>query len=184
MFKKELISHLFVTFAWLLVISLLRWDWQFNLFLLWLGGLAGTFLLDLDHLIYSLWLYPQELVSLRVKRFLAQKQFKEAFSLLSDTHEERFKFVFHNALFQLVFWIVCLFVITSSGSLFGTGLVMAMALHLLKDEIECLIKGRKGETYLRQWLFWPIKGQVSFTHQRFFVAVMVVIFSGLNLFLI
>lgn len=184
MFKKEVVSHLLVTLIWLVIITLLRWDWHWNSILLWLGGLVGTFLIDIDHLIYTLWLYPHELTGMRVKRLTEQRRFKEVFNLLVETKKERVKLIFHNALFQAPFYVLCFFVLTSTGSLFGAGLVMAMVLHLLKGEIECLLRGREGEAYLRQWLFWPIKGEVSFTQQRVFVVLMLALFLGLNLFLI
>lgn len=180
--KKELFSHLLVTFIWLVLITLLRWSWHWNLILLWLGGLVGSFLLDIDHLLYVLWIYPHELTSIRVRNLIEQRRFKDALILLADTHGERFKFSFHNALFQPVLYVVCFFVLTSTGSLFGAGLVMAMALHLLKDELEPLLLGR--EEYLRKWLFWQIKGEISFYHQKLFIALMLLIFLGLNLLLI
>ena len=182
MLKKEIRSHLLVTLVWLVIITFLRWSWHWNLVLLWLGALVGTFLLDIDHLLYTLWIYPHELTSMRVKRLIDQRRFKEALILLADTHEERFKFSFHTALFQPILYVVCFFVLTSTGSLFGAGLVMAMALHLLKDEIELLLLGK--EEHLRKWLFWQVKTEVSLNQQKFFVILMLLIFLGLNLLLI
>ena len=182
MLKREATSHLLVTLAWLGIVTLLRWSWHWNLILLWLGGLVGTFLLDIDHLLYTLWIYPQELTSIRVRNLIEQRRFKDALILLVDTHEERFKFSFHNALFQPILYVVCFFVLTSTGSLFGTGLVMAMALHLLKDEFSSLL--RVGDEFTRKWLFWQIKTEVSFYNQKLFVVLMLLIFLGLNLLLI
>lgn len=183
MLKKELKSHLLITLAWLGLITLVRWSWHWNLILLWLGGLVGALLLDIDHLLYTLWIYPHELTSMRVRHLIDQRRFKDALILLADTHEERLKFSFHTALFQPILYIVCFFVLTSTGSLFGAGLVMAMALHLLKDEIECLFS-REREEYLRKWLFWQIKKDISLYHQKLFVALMLLVFLGLNLLLI
>lgn len=189
MLKKEIKNHLLVTLVWLALISLLRLNWHlpfgrqvWNLTFLWLGGLAGTFLLDIDHLLYALIIYPHELTSMRVKRFIDQRQFKEALVLLVDTQEERLKLAFHNAIFQPTLYIICFFVLTSTGSLFGAGLVMAMALHLLKDELELLFKGRDED--LRKWLFWQVQAEISLRNQRFFVILMLLIFLGLNLLLI
>lgn len=182
MLKKEVRNHLLVTLVWLVVITLLRWDWQWNLILLWLGGLLGTFLIDLDHLLYALIIYPQEITSMRVKRLIDQRQFKEALVLLVDTQDERLKLSFHNALFQPILCIACFFVLTSTGSLFGSGLVMTMALHLLKDELELLLRGR-GE-HLRRLLFWQVKKEISLNQQKLFVMIMLLAFLGLNLLLI
>jgi len=180
--QKEFWRHLLITFVWLVLTTLLRWSWHWNLISLWLGGLLGTFLLDIDHLLYVLAIYPHELTSMRVKRLIDQRQFKDALVLLADTRGERVKLPFHNALFQPIFYVFCFFVLTSTGSLFGAGLVMTMALHLLMDEFELLLAGR--DEYLRKWLFWQVKGEVSLQNQKFFVFLMLLVFLGLNLLLI
>lgn len=182
MLKKEIRSHFLLTLVWLGIITLVRWEWHWSLALFWLGGVIGTFLLDIDHLFYTLVIYPHELTSMRVKRLIDQRRFKDALILIADTQNERIKLPFHNALFQLIFYVFCFFVLTSTGSLFGAGLVMAMALHLLKDEFELLLRG--GGEQLRRWLFWQVKTEISFNQQKFFVVLMLLVFIGLSLFLI
>lgn len=190
MLKRELSTHYSVAAIWLVLVTLLRWltrgypAWSplVTIVSFWLGGLIGTFFLDIDHLIYTFVIYPQELTSLRVKRLLSQHKIKETLILLADTHEERNKLSFHNALFQPIFFVFCFWILTSTNSWFGKGLVMAIALHLLKDEIELLVLGR--EEHLRSWLFWQIKREISFQAQKAFVIVMFLVFLGLNLLLV
>lgn len=181
MLKEEIKSHLLVSLIWLVLITLLRWSWRWNLIGLWLGGLVGTFLLDIDHFLYLLVINPQELTSMRVRRMLEQRRIKEALILVAETHHERTRLSFHNALFQPVLYVLCFFVLTSTGSLFGGGLVMAMALHLLKDEIE---DSFAREEHLRKWLFWQSKPEISLQHQKLFIILMLFVFLGLNLFLL
>lgn len=181
MFKKEFLGHLLITLGWLVIITLLRWFWHLSLVWLWLGGLIGTFLLDIDHLIYFLMTNPHELTSQRVKRLLEQHRFKETLSLMADTRRERPKLALHNALFQVILYILAFFVLTSTNNLFGAGLVMGLALHLLKDEFQDLII---DEEYLRTWLFWPVKIEISLQNQKFFVILMLLILLGLNLLLL
>lgn len=184
MLKKLLKSQFLVTNVWLLIISslwLLRGHSPADLPLLWFGAWLGTFLLDLDHLLY-VFIYPEELTSLRVKYEFKHRNLKDALTLLTDTAGERKKLAFHHALFQLIFLFFCFFVLTSTESLFGAGLVMAIALGLLSDEIRFLSRGQgKG---LRTWLWWPIGRKVSLKEQEAFVILMVLIFLGLNLFLV
>jgi hypothetical protein len=182
MFKKEITSHLLITLAWLIIISLLRWSWQWNLIWLWLGAFIGTFLIDLDHFIYLFFTNPHELTSQRAQRLWEQKHLKELIILTFDTSEERIKLAFHNVLFQLILLVLCFFVLTSTGNLFGAGLVMAMTLHLLKDELHEWWSGR--EERLKEWLFWPIKMEVSLQNQKVFLIFMLLLFVALNFFLI
>ncbi len=142
----------------------------------------GTLLIDIDHFLYALVIYPHELTSMRIRHLIDQRRFKDALILIADTQDERTKLPFHNALFQLVFYVLCFFVLTSTGSLFGSGLVMAMALHLLKDELDLLLRGRDEQ--LQRWLFWQVKTDITLNQQKFFVFLMLLVFIGLSLFLI
>lgn len=107
MLRKEIVDHFGLTAVWLLVITLFHLGWRLNLLWFWLGGLAGTFLPDLE-------------------RFLYREPF-----LLSPQ-----KSPFRNIIFQLILLVAGFYVITSSASFLGKSLVMAMFLRLLKDEID------------------------------------------------
>lgn len=137
--KKEFLTHLLSTLFFFALITLYR-RWFDNpwYLMLWLGGLAGTFLPDVDHLLYTLLTRPQEVTSQRVNHYLSQRQFLPAADLLLRTRHERLKTIFHNAPFQVFFLVFAFFIITSSGSLFGRGLVLAFMLHLLVDQAKDL----------------------------------------------
>lgn len=182
MIKKGKITLILLTLIWLTAISLLRWTWQWNLIWLWLGAFIGIFLLDVDHLLYLLVINPHELTSQRVKHLLPQKKFKEVLILIRDTVEERARMPLHNAFFQVILYVLCFFVLTSSANLFGAGLVMGMAFHLLKDEVFHLLFGR--EEKLKRWLFWQAKNDISDQNQKIFVVIMGLTFLALNFFLI
>lgn len=164
MLKKEIISHYLVTLVWLVIITLLRWNWQWNLIWLWLGAGLGTMLIDLDQIIDR----PD------VVNLIKQKQFPVDFN--------KTRLLFHNALFQVFMVIFCFWVLSSTPSLLGKGMVMAMFLHLLKDDLQLL--WQKKEEILHQVLFWPLKAEISFREQKIFVGAMLLVFFGLNLLLI
>jgi len=177
MIKKELTTHYLVTLVWLIVVSLLRWRWNLELIWLWLGALVGTMILDLDQVFYALVIYPEQ----KAREFWRQGKIKALLEYLAETYQERIKLPFHNAVFQFIFYVFSFWVLTSTGGLFGKGLVMVTNLHLLKDEFHLLLRGREEE--LRRWLFWPIKKEVSFEEQKIFVVLMGLVFLGLNLLL-
>jgi len=177
MIKKELTSHYLVTLVWLVVMSLLRWRWNLELIWLWLGALVGTMILDLDQVFYALVIYPEE----KAKELWQQRKIRPLLEYLAETSLQRVRLTFHNALFQVGFLVFSFWVLTSTGGLFGKGLVMGANLHLLKDEFHLLLRGREEE--LRRWLFWPIKANVSLEGQKMFVLAMFLVFLGLNLLL-
>ena len=133
--KKELFIH-FAFCISLVVFSTLVNGW-FSLIYwpFWAGAFLGTILPDIDHLLYVFFLKPQELTSQRVGHMLGKRDIVGSLNLLAETRGERTKLVFHSATFQLIFWVLTFFVITSSGSLLGRGLVLAFTLHLLVDQL-------------------------------------------------
>jgi hypothetical protein len=139
--KKELINHLLALIIFFALITLLkRWFTSPIYLLFWAGGLIGTFLPDLDHLVYVYISRPNELTSQRVASLFNQKQYASAFDLLNKTRYERTMPIFHTILFQVVFAVVAFFLNSSSASLFGTGLVLAILIHLWLDQVQDFFK--------------------------------------------
>ena len=196
MLKKAIRKRLLITAAWLLFVSLFRLPalmtmvrqgsfsltWLASLLGLWTGGLIGTFLLEIDHLFYVLVSDPDDGVGKQVKQLFNENRFKEIFFLLYQTREQRKKLPFHSALFQPLFYVVCFFVLTSTGNSLGIGLVMAAALQLLWSEISHLLKDQDQK--LKEWLFWQVKAPITLKNQKLFVVVMALVFIGLNWFLV
>lgn len=138
--RRELSIHFFSFIIFFLIISLVRGWFEPAYALLWLGGLAGTALPDLDHIIYALYLRPHELTSQRARSLLQKGQIKETWVLLATTRQERKNLIFHTAWFQVIFFALTFLVLSSSSNLFGKGLVLAFSLHLLVDQLVDLVE--------------------------------------------
>lgn len=164
--KKELATHLTVFSLVFLLISGIKLPWEVSeILFFWLGGLFGTFLLDLDHLIYALFWRPYELTPQRAARFLSQGKPWEAILLLADSHRERSQLLAHTVIFEALLVILSFLAITSSTSFFGKGLVLGFFLHMLVDQaLDFKVVGD-----LRNW-FWQIpKYQSRELHALWFV---------------
>lgn len=133
--KKEVLIHFLFAFALLVFTALMKdWiNWAFIPF--FLGGILGTLLPDLDHLIYIYLLRPYEMTSQRVNWLIKEKNYQKAFEIVAETRYERSTQIFHTVQFQLIFLVLSFLVVTSSGSYFGTGIVLAFFLHLLVDQL-------------------------------------------------
>jgi hypothetical protein len=162
--KKELVIHFSFLASFLLLVSVFRGWFSLSYIPLWLGGILGTLLPDVDHLIYAYFLRPQEVTSQRVNYLLQRGQIKRTLELLHATREERGGLIFHSAHFQLIFLALTFLVLTSSGSIFGAGLVLAFSLHLLIDQIIDFTK--LGS--LRNW-FTKILIDLDKDQQRWYV---------------
>lgn len=132
--KKQLALYYSLFIIFFLLISLARGWMSTDFLMLWIGGAVGAILPDIDHLIYIYYLRPHELTSQRAAYMLSKKEVFATFSLLASTRSERKVLIFHNALFQIIFYIFAFLILSSSSSLFGRGLVLAFLLHLLVDQ--------------------------------------------------
>lgn len=133
--KKEITIHFSFLVAFFIFITLVRGWFNVNYLIFWLGGLLGTLLIDVDHLIYVYFLKPHELTSQRVDHLLKKRQVKKTFELLSVTRSERTELIFHTFYFQIIFLLFAFLIVTSSSSILGRGLVLAASLHLLIDQV-------------------------------------------------
>ena len=132
--KKEIFIHFAFFVSLFIFVSIARGYFSFSSWQFWLGGLIGTILPDIDHLLYVFFLRPQELTYQRVGYLVGKKDIWGGLELLAETRSERTKLIFHTATFQLIFLVLTFFVLTSSGSLMGRGLVLAFFLHLTIDQ--------------------------------------------------
>lgn len=181
MLNSEIVSHLLVTIIYFLLISLFHFKLDINLFWLWLGAFGGTFLLDIDHLLYWFVVHPEKEDSQQAKALLKFRNYKGMYRILLAFHATHTRLIFHTALFQIVLFILAFYVISSGGSFFGSGLVMAACLHLLKDEWQDY---QKDKERLADWLFWQIKGIPVQKYLKLYLAAASLIFAGLSILLI
>lgn len=86
---------------------------------------------------------------------------------------------FKNVLFQAIFVPFSLFVLTSSGSLFGTGLVLLIFGNMLLSQWQEFAKNGN----IGSW-FWIVKKEFDISTQQLYFAVMVGIFVLLSLLFI
>ena len=133
--KKEILTHFVAFSVFFALITLIRGWFDLSVLLFWFGGVLGTMLPDIDHVIYIYFLRSEEYNSQRAVHMVQGGNLKESFKFLAETRSERTRLIFHTYYFQLIFYVLSFLVITSSGSMFGRGLVLAFLLHLLVDQL-------------------------------------------------
>lgn len=132
--RKEILTHIIASFLFSVLVVVAKGWFDLSYWTIFLGAALGTILPDVDHIIYVYFLAPQELTSQRVSYMVSKKDFWGVIKLLVETRNERRELIFHTVFFQLIFLVLTFFVITSTGSVFGRGLVLAFSLHLLLDQ--------------------------------------------------
>ncbi len=152
--KRELFIHFAFWFSFFVFISIIHKYFNFSYWPFWLGGIVGTILPDLDHLIYFYFVRPQDLTSQRVGYLVNKKEIGRSVELLYETRNERKDLIFHSIFFQLIFLVLTFWMMSSSGSYFGRGLVLAFALHLSIDQIIDLTELKSFENWLKNSPFY------------------------------
>ena len=80
---------------------------------------------------------------------------------------------FRNIIFQLILLAACFYVITSSASFLGKGLVMTASLRLLREA------GQFSPNF-----FWPLKAGLSLYQQKLVIVMITLVFLGLTFVLL
>jgi hypothetical protein len=157
--KKEILIHLGFFVLFFIFVTLIRRWFSLSYWPFWIGGIIGTILPDLDHLVYIYFLHPQELTSQRVMYLTQERNVWKVFQILAETRQERTKLIFHTAYFQAILLALTFLVVSSSASLFGAGLVLAFSMHLLVDQLVDYLDMNSLSNWFRQIPFSLTKEQ-------------------------
>jgi hypothetical protein len=163
--KKDLLTHFSFLISFFLFISLFKHWFAWGFLPFWFGGIVGTILPDVDHLLYIYFLKPHEAVSQKVSSLISEKKVRESWDVLVETRIQRPELIFHTAYFQVIFLALTLWVVTSSGSLFGRGLVLAFSLHILIDQFIDLMETKNLDNWFAKILMIKDKD-----HRRWYLA--------------
>lgn len=169
--KKEILAHFTALVLLFVSISVIKKWLPFDYVYFWLGGIVGTILPDIDHLIYVYLLNPGELTSMRVNRGFVKGEVWSTLELLAVTRSERTSLIFHSIIFQGVFLLLTLFVVSSANSLLGKGIVIAFVLHLTVDQLLDLLQLGHINNWFRNLPFALSKEQVTI----YWVTILIVI---------
>lgn len=171
--KQELKNHL-IPLGVIFIITLVVWIFHkvlwFNYIYLLFGLLWGAFILDLDHLIYWLYLNPNIEESRLAQIAFHKHDFVSLLKLLESTHKQHISMVFHHYFTQVVLSLISIFVFTSSISVFTKGFVLALNIHLLVDEIADF---RSNPHHLQDWLFARESKQLPIEYLKYYLGIFI-----------
>lgn len=159
---KDSFIHFSFWFAFFVLVSILTGNVSLSYWPFWVGGIIGTFLPDLDHIIYVLFLNPQDLTSQRFNYLVKKKDIKRAGALLHETSSERKEMVFHTFFFQIVFFVFTLLIISSTSSVFVYGIVLSFSLHFLVDQFIDITDTKNLDNWGKLFSAYMDKKQATF----------------------
>ncbi len=135
--------------------------------------------MELDQIFYCFFQVPHEFASQRVQRLFQTGGWQGGIKFLQETKPERKRLVFHSALFQAALVAIGFFVLTSTASFLGKGLVMGACFQLLLEQG----KEFRGKGQFNDW-FWQFQNVPETRIQVFYFVLMGLVFLLFALFLI
>lgn len=138
---KKCLQNLAPSLILFLALAVFRFKYPFWLLFFGLGGLLGSFILEIEGIIYCVYLEPEEQISKEVSQLISARRYRNAMMTVALRRAEIKTRVFHTFLFQVIFAVLTWYVLTSTGSAFACGLSLFAYLHLLKDQVTDSTKG-------------------------------------------
>lgn len=168
--KKDLVTHLFFTVAFFLLVSLIR-GWFTPAFIpFWIGGLVGIVLPDLDYIINIYFLHPEKETSKELASTIKTSNLTRSWDAIVKSRYEHSDLIFHTVYFQLLFIVFTFLMMTSSNSVFGIGVVLAFSLHLIIDQVSDMTERKNIENW-----FTKLNFNLNIKEQKWYLASQVAI---------
>jgi len=151
--KHEFRYHLITSLALFFLISIflvIIKSPNIEIVLVFFGIFFGSFILDIDHLIFWYFFKPNLEESRLARTTIKNRDFKSLIKLIDASHSTHHNLIFHHYFFQSVLVLFTFFIFTSTTNLFVISLVISINLHLLVDEY---IDFYANPKILQKWLF-------------------------------
>lgn len=123
----------------------------FLISLIILGTVLGTFVMDIDYLIYAFFLEPTADISKDIASFIKHGDLYNAITYLKYHKDEIKEKTLHSALFQAILAGSCIFVVASNANLFIKALIISALANSLYQFAQIYFEGKVGD-----W-FWVLK---------------------------
>lgn len=149
--KKDLLTHFGFLIAFFTLITLFKGKFELAFIPFWVGGVIGTLLPDIDHLLYVYLFKPEEATSQEVTNLISKNKYKESWDRLMLSRLQRTDLIFHTASFQVLFLVFAFLVISSTISLVAEGIVLAFSLHLIVDQLVDFIETKSYQSWFAKF---------------------------------
>jgi len=121
------------------------------------GVFIGFWLLSIDWILHIFFVQPEAEFSKAVKEKWGQRKWRQAIAVFITTRQLQQKLITRSILFLVAYVVLALYVLTSTGSIFGSGIVLGIGLHFCLD----LLNYRRDLEKFHQHFLWQLKRRFS-----------------------
>lgn len=141
------------------------------------GVVSGMNILLIDRLLHAFYLYPEYEFSTLLQGEWRKKNWKGILHLLGQAEPFQEQLMTRSVLFLLCYVFLAIFVLTSTGSIIGIGVILGMGLRYVLDFWRL---SKVPEQFARQFL-WQVKRQFTPQEIRGIVVVSTALFLVITL---
>ena len=176
--SKKVVWHQVVLFSLMLLLTgwrLMSGEWVMGIGVLWwwLGGVLGFVFVFFDWLIQLMVMEPKRVFDVKLKKALKGENIKTGVAFALEERQKKSELVMKSAFFLLAWLVLGFFTLSSVASAFSRGFLLGLGTHLMFDLAWDYFK--KPEK-LDNW-FWMIKRSLGMEEKRWFVWVVLVLYS-------
>lgn len=150
-----------------LVILIFRLRIDFGIITFLMGALLGPLILELDYFCQVFLVQPDLPVAQEAKSLMKTKKYQEMFWIVLSRKNEIKELTFHTIFFQAIFTFFSIFVVTSTNSMLGKGIVLSLLLTLLTKQYYEI---RQAGSLSKLW-FERINFNLSVKGQKIYVGI-------------
>lgn len=125
--------------------------WMYLQFLL--GFVFGFLIFILDRFLHVFFIQPESEFSQQVKARWNERNFKEVVQLFVVARQQQQELMTRSVLFFIVYIGLAIYILTSTGSVVGMGLILGIGLHFCLD----FWRYRQNEVRFHQQFLWQLK---------------------------
>lgn len=139
---------------------------------LFIGLSLGSFFLDLDHIVYWLFMEPNIEESRLARLAIFKYDLRSVVKLIESTEKSHTNLIFHHFFFQVILSLISIFAFTSSDNILGKSFLFSINVHLLLHEY---YDYKTNKEYLQDWLFAREQKQLPVAYLGKYIMVFAVL---------
>jgi hypothetical protein len=144
--------------VWISVVAALIYLHYREMWLGWVIGMVLALGLSIfDRLLYVFWLKPYEQLSIQIQYWIKRRDVVAAWSLLAERGNEQTRLVLRSAGFAILWPVLMIYVLTTTGSIVAVGIMVGLGLDLVVS----IIADWEKPQQIASWFCWQIKRPFS-----------------------
>lgn len=142
-----------------------------------LGVVIGSGIILIDRLLHAFYLFPDTEFNVLIREEWRKKNIFGVLKMLQLADPYQDQLMTRSVLFLVIYWVLALFVLTSTGSILGIGIILGMGLRYVIDFWKVR---NQPEVFVHQFL-WQVRHQFTKQQVQLIMAGWVVGFTLLTL---